>query len=390
MSCYYDVLKVARDATAIDIKKAYRRLAMEHHPDKGGDADAFRHLNEAYVVLSDPIKRNEYDVFGRISDHEALDWKTAIYNMENIEDLMRDINEAASRHLADGLFTHVHLDDLYTPPPMASPRASPEAHEAPLLCIEVQVSLADVMNGGKKRVEYTVDDACPYCVSFSEELNQPVKCGACHGRGVSSYSLFIRMNCVICNGAGTVRSPVVGAGGAGCRCLHCHGDRVLSVVKHTTVHIHKGVRDGHQYVLKGKGTYDPVSQKNMDALVVIKHAFPEGLKAVGDGAGAGAGGANLSATLYVSLIELVCGFDRNLGEGLAIASRGFFDPQKPIVFRGKGLPKYGDDAGGGAGDLHVTFRVTYPKGMGRLAPIFAKLFKVEPLAPPAEGSLQIA
>ena len=61
---YYQVLGVARDATVDDIKKAYRKLAMQHHPDQGGDAEKFKEINEAYQILGDPQKRQQFDQFG--------------------------------------------------------------------------------------------------------------------------------------------------------------------------------------------------------------------------------------------------------------------------------------------------------------------------------------
>jgi len=67
MSSYYDILDIQKDATPNDIKKAYRKLAIQHHPDKGGDTEEFKKIAEAYEILSNPDKKQQYDNFGSVN-----------------------------------------------------------------------------------------------------------------------------------------------------------------------------------------------------------------------------------------------------------------------------------------------------------------------------------
>jgi len=379
---YYAVLGVSHDATQEDVKRAYRRQAMEHHPDKGGDANKFKDVNEAYSVLSDEAKRYEYDVCGQLADQS---WKVTIQNMEDIEDIMREV-------MTEAMFTRVHQDDLFMQSPSAkavgAAAAASNACEptAPLI-LEVYVTLKDIFDGCKKRVEYEVDDVCPSCHARTEASNDMVRCASCRGKGTCVYNLFMTVKCIACHGTGSVRNPIKDVG----RCLQCADRRVANVKKHTTLHIPRGVRDGHRFVLRGKGDFDPVTKQHCDAIVVTRYALPKNVRVDASG--------DLHASLTVDFVELVCGFDKPLfadsdsesnsdidGRQVVISSRGYVDPTTPHVVPGRGFPRYGSTE---YGDLHLDIVVTYPPAatMTRLRPVFAKLFKVAELDAPSPSSI---
>jgi DnaJ family protein A protein 2 len=354
---YYFDLNVSQDASSDDIKRAYRRLAMEHHPDKGGCADQFKMINEAYSVLSDVNKRHAYDVCGQLADQE---WKVTIQNMEDIDDLMKDMTDAMFTHLEKELDFNYHIETNNT-----------NSLQQPL-SFEAQVSLTDIYHGCKKRVEYNIDEPCSSCTMRFANRSAFVKCDSCRGHGKCTYNIFLSVKCDVCGGTGNVANPIIDEYD---HCIHCNGSRIIPSLKHTTLHIPRGVRNGHRFVLKGKGSYDGISLKYLDIVVVVIHSLPDGMWVTPDG--------DLNVPLNVTAIELICGFDKQLclekELNIMISSRGFIDPQVPHVVAKKGLPKYGT---GVHGDLHVHLNVSYPKSFAKLSPIVAKLYKVKPLNPP--------
>lgn len=353
---HYEILGLKHDATTDEVKRAYRRLAMEHHPDKGGTAFKFSEINDAYAVLSDAVKRAEYDMLkaliGGVSSRAFVD-------LEDVDDIMREVTEI--------MFTHVCHEEAEAAGTTSAPKDAQS--------FEVGVGLDDLMHGVKKRVQYDIDDACTYCRFKSRDV---VRCVKCRGRGVCTYNLFLSAQCATCDGQGVCATQEPA-------CVHCKGAGTIKTMKHTSLHIPKGVRNGHRFVLKGKGSYDVVACCFCDIIVVIRHDLPAGV--VFDDSGAGA----LNIDVELSLVELVCGFDREIYGLATLASRGFVDPNKAIVLSGKGLPKYGSAGGGERGNLMLHLKVVYPaaKTMARLAPIFAKLFKETALPEVPEGAIQL-
>ena len=363
---HYDTLGLKHDASTDDVKRAYRRLAMEHHPDKGGTASKFNEINEAYAVLSDAAKRSEYDMIKAmlvgIPGRAFVDLQSrAFVDLQDVDDIMREVTEI--------MFTHVCHEEAEAAGTTSA--SAPKDAQS----FEVGVSLDDLMHGVKKRVQYDIDDACTHCRFKSRDV---VRCTNCRGRGFCTYNLFLSTQCPTCDGQGVCATADASA------CVHCDGAGTITTTKHTSLHIPKGVRNGHRFVLKGKGSYDVDTCCFRDIIVVIRHDLPTG-SVFNDSEAA------LHVDVEVSLVELVCGFDRELYGLATLASRGFVDPNKAIVLSGKGLPKYGSASGGERGNLVLHLKVVYPaaKTMARLAPIFAKLFKETALPEVPEGAIQL-
>ena len=202
---YYKILELDKNANDDQIKKAFRKVAMKHHPDKGGDENTFKKVNEAYSVLSDPEKRKIYDTYGK----DGL-----------------DPNHAANQgSMFDAMFGGVHRHQQ-------SNRTSDQHHA-------ISVSLEDVYNGKEKhiRIERRVFDK-----------SKLVKCGHCNGRGV--FQQTIRMGpmitqsvqqCPKCNGS----------------CYSLNKADIRIVKEDIVFQIPPGCKDGVKIVIQGKTNMEP-------------------------------------------------------------------------------------------------------------------------------------
>ena len=190
---YYDVLGLARSASDAELKKAYRRLAIQYHPDKNpDDATAekrFKEVAEAYEVLSDPERRQLYDRFG----HEGL--KSRGYSQPNfahVEDIFRHFGDIFSDSVFDGFF--------------GGGRRAPSSRQAGSdLRAHVELSLEEVASGTKRTLEIRRQAPCEVCQGSGSEGGDMASCSQCDGYGEveSVQGIFsIRRPCPRCPCAG--------------------------------------------------------------------------------------------------------------------------------------------------------------------------------------------
>lgn len=214
---YYGILGVDRHAEPAEIKKAYRALSMEHHPDKGGDEDKFKEISEAYSVLSNPEKRKDHD--------------NPMRNMGNpFEDMMRGFGGAHP-------FGTPHRPDPNAP------------RRGRNIMMEKQIPLKFFILGGKLRVTFTLRDNCQGCGgSGAEELDT---CTVCNGtgqiiEGQRGQGVFIQSTrmCPTCSGRGSrIVKP----------CKVCEGQGNVEASRDTTISIHSGAREGQIFGVTGVG-----------------------------------------------------------------------------------------------------------------------------------------
>ncbi len=229
---YYAILGVARDASADDLKKAYRKLALQHHPDRNpGDKDAeqrFRELGEAYEVLKDPQKRAAYDRFGKAAFEQGGG----------------GFGGAAGGGFAD-VFDEM-FGDFFAGGRGGSSRGG--ASRGADFRYNMEITLDEAFAGKQAKFTVPTSVACEPCKgNGSAPGSAPTTCGTCNGHGrVRSQSGFftVERTCPSCNGAGRViKDPCRGCGGTG----RVHKEKQLSVT------IPPGVEDGTRIRLSGEG-----------------------------------------------------------------------------------------------------------------------------------------
>jgi molecular chaperone DnaJ len=233
----YTELGVPRNASQADIKKAYRKLARESHPDKNpGDSkaeDRFKRISEAYETLSDPEKRKQYDTVGdRPAGGPQFD-----------PGAFRDAGGVDLSDLLGGLFNRNRRG--------GEPHA-PVAERGNDLQVGVTVTFADALAGARLTIPVDRLGQCAVCHgSGAKPGTSPTICPECRGRGVKAHSqgfFSLSAPCDRCGGAGTIIEHP---------CDTCHGDGRVRQTKRYVVGIPAGVKDGQRIRLPGKGEAGP-------------------------------------------------------------------------------------------------------------------------------------
>jgi molecular chaperone DnaJ len=328
----YETLGVPKNASAAEIKKAYRKLARTHHPDANqGDAESearFKEIQGAYDVLSDPEKRKAYDNFGRGNGRFP----------------------GGGGGGAGPQFADFDLSDLFGGlfgGRGGGARRAPQPERGADLEAHVSISFEDSLKGVDVRVPVEVETACHTCGgSGAEPGTAPIVCPQCGGRGVlsDSHGLFsLQQPCPRCRGNGTiVEKP----------CKTCRGTGRERATKRYTVKIPAGAKDGTRIRLKGRGEPGRHGGPSGD-LWVVTRVTPSPLYE--------RRGADLVIDVPVTYPEAALGATVEVptpdGKISLKVPAGSQDG-KLLKVKGRGAPKL---KGGGRGDLLARLRVTVPK-----------------------------
>jgi molecular chaperone DnaJ len=332
----YDSLGVSKRASADEIKKAYRKLAREYHPDRNpGDASSeerFKEVQTAYDVLSDREKRRQYDAWGTTNG--------------------RPVPGGAGPTAGDVGFDIGDLGDLFgglfgrggtgTRTRRQAPERGADAE------VEVNVSFEDSLRGAEVRIPVEIEAACRTCGgSGAKAGTAPRICPECNGRGVTAESqgLFsLSRPCPRCRGNGTVIEDP---------CETCGGTGRERRTRRYNVKIPAGVKDGTRIRLKGKGEAGAVGGPPGD-LYVVTRVMPSPLFE--------RRGSDLLVDIPVTYPEAVLGATVEVptpyGERLSLKVAPGSEDGKLLRMRGHGAPRL---KGTGKGDLLARLRVTVPK-----------------------------
>ena len=243
---YYEILNVNHDADEDEIKKAYRKLAIQFHPDKNpGDKvaeDKFKEATEAYEVLQDSEKRNRYDRFG----HTGLDGSGSDFGDfgVNLDDIFGDV-----------------FGDLFGGFSGGTQRTPKRGRS---LQYNLDITLEDVIHGKEVTIQVPRVESCPTCEgNGAKKGTSPVRCPQCHGRGQISQSQgFFTMSrtCPRCRGEGAIITEP---------CQPCGGRGVVRNTRDIPLNIDKGVDTGFKYQLRGEGEAGVNGAPPGDLFVVI-------------------------------------------------------------------------------------------------------------------------
>jgi molecular chaperone DnaJ len=276
---YYEILGVDRNASIDDIKKAYRKLAMQYHPDRNpGNKEAeekFKEATEAYEVLSDQDKRSRYDRFG----HEGVKQGTDFHDWGNVNpnDIFSIFNDIFTGGFGGSIF-----DDFFgTGTRTRSRSTSSTGERGSDLRITISLTLEEIATGVEKKIKLKRQETCRSCNgSGARSGSGLVTCPTCGGSGEirrasrTMFGQFVNVTtCSNCGGTGKIiRDPCPACGGAG---------RVLgeSTIK---IKIPAGVSDGNYLTLRGEGNAGKRGGPSGDLIVMIQEAAHKYFKREGD------------------------------------------------------------------------------------------------------------
>jgi len=251
---YYEILGLSKSASKDEIKKAYKKLAIKHHPDKGGDAEKFKELSEAYAVLSDENKRKQYDQFG----HAGFDQRFSQ------EDIFRGADFSS---IFDEIFGNSGFGGSIFESFFGSQRRRGEERGQDLSC-EIEVSFEDAVKGVSREIKLPISEACKECKGSGAENNDFLECKECHGAGQirkdrrTLFGVFSSITqCEECNGRGKiVRS----------RCKECKGSGIITEEKKMKVDIPAGIDNNNQIRLSGRGDVNSLGRNPGDLYIIVK------------------------------------------------------------------------------------------------------------------------
>lgn len=251
---YYEILGVGKNASKDEIRRAYRRLAHEHHPDKGngGNEARFKEVNEAYQVLSDETKRVQYDQYGQTFEQARAQGQGGFGGFGGFSDFSDFVRGFGGQNYSQGPFSGMDFDfgDIFSDI-FGSPR-QPRRQQGVDLEMNLAVDFLDSVFGAEREITLEKKDACPTCQgSGAAAGTKIVTCGKCHGSGqIVEHRRTILGSfqqarvCDQCQGTGKMPEKP---------CSTCHGQGVKRMTTTVKVIIPPGIEDGQRLKLTGEG-----------------------------------------------------------------------------------------------------------------------------------------
>lgn len=339
---YYEVLGVDKNATAEELKKAYRKKAIQYHPDKNPDdpgaEEKFKEAAEAYEVLSNPNKKSRYDQYGHAGVGGAAGGGFSGGGM-NMEDIFSQFGDIFGGFGFGGA--------------SQSRGGGRRVNRGSNLRVRVKLNLKEITHGAEKKIK----------------VNKYISCDSCHGSGAEGGGSYT--TCSTCHGAGHVtrvqqtflgqmqtQSVCPSCGGEGKiitnKCKVCAGNGIVKGEEVISINIPAGVEDGMQLSVSGKGNAAARGGINGDLIVVIEEIPHNELKRDGN---------NLLYDHYISFPDAVLGttieiptVDGKAKVKIPAGTQG----GKVFRLRGKGLPSVEYH---GVGDLLVNINIWTPQGL---------------------------
>ena len=341
---YYEILGVSKTSSEDEIRKAYRKIAMENHPDRNPDnkeaEDRFKEATEAYEVLSDKEKRSKYDRYG----HEGMRMGQDFHGYSNINDIFSQFSDVFGGSIFEDFFGGSSSS-------RSGRRRGGRGTPGNDLRISLDLDLEEIATGTSKKIKIKKHIKCSSCSGTGSDGGASIKtCPACNGAGEvrqvsrSVFGQFVNIQpCANCNGEGKVIDKP---------CRKCNGDGRVQDDDLITINVPAGVSDGSYMTLRGMGNAGLRGGPNGDIIVVFKEKEHKFFSREGD---------NIIYELYLSFPEIVLGSEVEVptltGKARLKIEPGT-QPGKLLRMREKGIQHLNHP---GSGDQLVRVNVFVPK-----------------------------
>jgi len=338
---YYEVLEVAKNATADEIKKAYRKKALQYHPDRNpGDKDAeekFKEAAEAYGVLSDPDKRARYDRFG----HAGMNGQD--FSGASMNDIFSQFGDILGDLFGGGGFGFNFGGGF------GGGQQRP-VYRGSNLRVRVKLTLEEIASGVKKKIKVNKYVTCQKCNGSGSEDGQMETCKMCGGKGqrVMRSGFFTQVTtCSACGGEGRVIKK---------KCAACNGDGIVKGEEVIELDIPAGVAEGMQLSVRGKGNAGARNGIAGDLLILIEEEKHKDFER---------DDSDLIHNLFISFPQAALGCNLDvpcLGGTVNVKIPAGAQSGDIIRVKGKGLPIINSSR---IGDLIVNLNVWTPKKLSK-------------------------
>lgn len=324
---FYGLLGVEKSASEDEIKKAYKKLAMKHHPDRGGDAQVFKDISKAYNILSSPEKRAIYDQHG--------------------EDALNNMEQGGGQAQADpfDLFSQIFGFNAGGKRARGKPRTPDSTYE-------LQVGLEELYKGTTREIVFNRDAICGSCDGKGGLDTK--QCATCNGTGmqvtvqqVGPFMQQVQSPCRRCSGKGYIIPP-------GQDCKKCNSKGTVKQRNTFNIEVEAGSSDLSEFRFRGQADEAPGHDAG-DVVIIVRQKPHKVFHRSRD---------NLVMTKTLTLSEALCGFQFSTAflddSELTVTSEAgkVCRPGDIVVVEGKGMPKAG---GQKSGDLFVSLEVDFPK-----------------------------
>lgn len=355
---YYKILGINKGSSEEEIKKAFRKLAHQYHPDKGGDEKKFKEINEAYQVLSNKEKRSQYDRFGRVfsaGGGSPPDGRAGAYGGDGgpfgdfqggwpFGDIKVDFDSSGFSDINDV------FDAFFEGMGVKQKRRTYERGTD--IQVAQEITLEETYKGVEKEIKYKVLIRCQKCNSIGHDPKAGfAQCSKCGGRGEikessrSFFGNFVQVKaCPACFGAGQIPNKV---------CETCRGSGRVAGDRSAKIEIRKGIQDGQIIKIKSAGEAGERGATEGDLYIRIKVKAHHIFQRYGD---------DLLIRKEMKMTDILLGKKVEIptisGKKLHIEVPADFNIKNNLRVSGEGMPHFGSF---GSGDLIVELQIKTPK-----------------------------
>ena len=343
---YYDILGVSKSASDVEIKKAYRKLAHQYHPDKkGGDEAKFKEVNEAYQVLGDQQKRSQYDQFGSNFSQSGGGFSGG--QDFSFDDIFGQSGFSFGGGQGGG------FEDIFSDIFGGSRRGNSNAKRGSDIQIEVEISLKEAHKGVSKKIRLNKDEVCDHCSGNGAEPSFGMKkCPTCNGTGSISQQIRTmlgtfaqKQTCPTCNGSGSIPEK---------KCTKCGGIGITKKKVDVDISIPAGIQSGQTLEVPEKGNAGSNGGRAGSIYISVRVVEDKVFKRNGD---------DIYLTKEIPFTSLIFGDRINietLDSEIVLSIPKFTKSGEVFKLRGKGANKLYNR---GVGDMYITVKSSIPNNL---------------------------